>query len=549
MNAAARTSSRSPNLGGGKVGLRHGARGRVLDDAVPLLEGSAAALASELDLYADVPHFELDMDEFEELALARLKVLRKIEELKSRNVTGDNYRAALDKSVKTNLVADPNSLPSTSASASPVGTGAAAAARKKIELRKRTRRIDTASHFILRAAYCRTEDLRRWFLQQECALFSHRLEKVLRSGREGAAALRGFLRKSGMDFDTVDERDKAALSSRLMSVVNGGGNPPTPAEFAAEAYYRVPFTQALDLVSKRQCYVKAGHAYVPLSRIVSIVRARFRSALSKSLVLAGGAFGTVAAESERIAPLLKSMNSQYTGKDYGDGAGAALGDGGELTAATIEDYVPHMPLCMSQLHSGLTRDHKLRHNARLQYYLFLKGAGLSMDESVAFFSREFTKIMSLEKWTKEYSYTIRHLYGQEGARKSRTPYGCPKIIMGQPPASGEHHGCPYRHYDAENLSSLLTKLEIGTPSDRNVMLKHVHEHNYQLACAKHFEVAHPGAVSAEGVNLEGVGNHPNAWFMASVSYGRAKSGTGGGNEGSKGAVKVEAEEGGSSSSE
>ena len=34
---------------------------------------------------------------------------------------------------------------------------------------------DWISHFVLRLAYCRTEDLRRWFLTQEVALLKYRL--------------------------------------------------------------------------------------------------------------------------------------------------------------------------------------------------------------------------------------------------------------------------------------------------------------------------------------------------------------------------------------
>ena len=45
---------------------------------------------------------------------------------------------------------------------------------------------------------------------------------------------------------------------------------------------------------------------------------------------------------------------------------------------------------------------------------------------------------------------------------------------------------------------------------------------YQLACAKHFEVTHPGAAKTEGVDLDGVGNHPNAWFNSSVQYWKNK---------------------------
>ena len=45
-----------------------------------------------------------------------------------------------------------------------------------------------------------------------------------------------------------------------------------------------------------------------------------------------------------------------------------------------------MPMCMKTLQSGLKRDHKLRHEGRMQYGLFLKGIGLSMEDALLFYN-------------------------------------------------------------------------------------------------------------------------------------------------------------------
>ena len=55
------------------------------------------------------------------------------------------------------------------------------------------------------------------------------------------------------------------------------------------------------------------------------------------------------------------------------------------------------PLCMQQLHQGLRAAHHLKHWGRMQYGLFLKAIGLSLDEAMKFWRTEFIKTIDADK--------------------------------------------------------------------------------------------------------------------------------------------------------
>ena len=52
---------------------------------------------------------------------------------------------------------------------------------------------------------------------------------------------------------------------------------------------------------------------------------------------------------------------------------------------------------------------KIQWKARLQYCLFLKGIGLTLEDAMKFFRGEFTKRhdLDVDKFEKEYAYGIR----------------------------------------------------------------------------------------------------------------------------------------------
>lgn len=46
---------------------------------------------------------------------------------------------------------------------------------------------------------------------------------------------------------------------------------------------------------------------------------------------------------------------------------------------------------MRQLHQSLRENHHLRHGGRMQYGLFLKGIGLSLEQALQFWRSEFVR--------------------------------------------------------------------------------------------------------------------------------------------------------------
>jgi DNA primase large subunit len=66
------------------------------------------------------------------------------------------------------------------------------------------------------------------------------------------------------------------------------------------------------------------------------------------------------------------------------------------------------PLCMSHLYKSLKDENHLRHGGRMQFGLFLKGIGLSLQDALIFWKTAFARRTAPEKFDKEYAYNIRH---------------------------------------------------------------------------------------------------------------------------------------------
>jgi len=468
----------------------------TLDTAGTRVFANKTDAVKSLSFYNEAPQDELTLDEFELFSLDRLQLLRGIETLRTKGYEGNELNNKMG-------LLETRHMPLRSIDFM----------EQKKHLRK-----DLVSHFILRLAYCRSEDLRRWFLAQECHLFKYRLDRL------DAQQRKDFMITNGLEYELVSADERMQLREKLIGLAGV-----VDTTLITTDFYKVPYTQALSLISHREVFLKAGFAYVPLSKLVSTIVARFRTSLARALAEATNQFDMVTSSDPRIGPLLKNMNKQYMGRDFTKGP---ITDKliPESVDATAEN---NMPLCMKNLHTGLKRDHKLKHWGRLQYGLFLKGAGLELDDALRFWESHFSKGgMPHDKFQKDYSYSFRHMYGKEGARKAYTPYSCMKIIMGTAPESGAYHGCPYRHMPENQLVSMLGSLSIGGKDLQDIMGK-VKGGHYRVACQQHFDITHPDHQNMKlgGAGGDAVANHPNAWVMASISYTKQKNGVTPGAEG------------------
>eukprot|EP00074_Homo_sapiens_P090127 XP_016866494.1 DNA primase large subunit isoform X2 [Homo sapiens] len=443
-----------------------------------------------LQFYLQPPSENISLIEFENLAIDRVKLLKSVENLGVSYVKGtEQYQSKLESELRKLKFSY----------------------RENLEDEYEPRRRDHISHFILRLAYCQSEELRRWFIQQEMDLLRFRFSILPKD------KIQDFLKDSQLQFEAISDEEKTLREQEIVA-----SSPSLSGlKLGFESIYKIPFADALDLFRGRKVYLEDGFAYVPLKDIVAIILNEFRAKLSKALagrsptvwrtarsittptvrsssprmsahhmvaivgflkrytthtgcgwnslyshreevaksasVLTARSLPAVQSD-ERLQPLLNHLSHSYTGQDY-----STQGNVGKISLDQIDLLsTKSFPPCMRQLHKALRENHHLRHGGRMQYGLFLKGIGLTLEQALQFWKQEFIKgKMDPDKFDKGYSYNIRHSFGKEGKRTDYTPFSCLKIILSNPPSQGDYHGCPFRHSDPELLKQKLQSYKIS----------------------------------------------------------------------------------------
>ncbi|MQL80643.1 hypothetical protein Taro_013116 [Colocasia esculenta] len=397
---------------------------------------AAADAVPGLSLYRSAPSLEVRLEDFELYAIDRLRVLKGISDGMSRGKKPEEMEKLVSELWRTNM---------------------------RHQDANEVMNKDVISHFVLRLVYCRTEDLRKWFLSMETTLFRYRFRL------EGSESQRTLMNDFNLPYKALGHAEYESVKDKLSQVARSMGQ----LHNADTMFFKVNFEEVPELVASRKVFMLKGYAY-----IASLVVTHFRSHLSKALALTNRKWMSTIREQEkdRLTPILEALSTSYLGPDYSQPKEFA-----EISLKDIDQLAnSSFPLCM-------------RH-------LFEKGVGLNLDDALAFWRAEFTQKIGTERFDKEYAYSIRHNYGKEGKRTDYTPYSCQKIISCTP-GVGDHHGCPYRHFSEENLKAALGRMGVGGRSMDDIMDK-VRNRHYQLACTLTFEAIHASSCDA-GIN------HPN----------------------------------------
>lgn len=218
---------------------------------------------------------------------------------------------------------------------------------------------------------------------------------------------------------------------------------------------------------------------------------------------------------------MNTIAKQHVGKEYN-----VEGKTDTITYGEVDTLVSHFPPCMRALHYALRQEAHLKHFGRLQYGLFLKGIGLPVEEALLFWRKAFHK-KNDDEFQKGYSYNVRYNYGMEGSRKNYAPYSCVKIITQNAPGSGDHHGCPFKHYSPDSLRDTLVNYG-AQESNVSDIIKIAREGHFQVACTRFFEITRKNGgfgdsnISDHGLAMDVI-EHPNAWFDMSLKSVKSES--------------------------
>lgn len=273
----------------------------------------------------------------------------------------------------------------------------------------------------------------------------------------------------------------------------------------------VPFLHVLPQVAKRDTELRGGLAFLRCDQIPTYTIQVFVGLLewSSERMRATGCLGRIRDDPrfQDILTTLKGIYEQSVPSFPLDRQ--PLGSLGRVNLGELDGVAAYFPPCMRAIHYTLRTRHRLCHRPRVQYTLYLKDIGLPVHEFLQLLEHEYSKppvqtdpnqTHNCEhSWARDhrrYIYGTKHLYGMMGVKKNYSSHGCRTIqvkyhfycclnsflkeeiillsllVQGETPGPNHCGGCPFAHFDKENLRKFL-EYDLGGREEAEGLMKEI----------------------------------------------------------------------------
>jgi DNA primase large subunit len=207
---------------------------------------------TSINLYTSPPAEEITLTEFERYGLDRLQCLLAIENVLLRYK--EDQLSLVEPAIQRHMPLYRTQL------AQQVG----------METLLDQRRKDQISHFVLRLAYCKTIDLRAWFVRLETQWLKKKLQDATSDERE-------FVLQDGMgkwetiSFDGFIQVAKKRYGNNISKIDTRLYMKQYLEADEQTIFFKVPFESVADLVGKRKVVVVNGVAFLPSTERISLL--------------------------------------------------------------------------------------------------------------------------------------------------------------------------------------------------------------------------------------------------------------------------------------
>uniref|UniRef100_A0A8D8TGQ6 DNA primase large subunit n=1 Tax=Cacopsylla melanoneura TaxID=428564 RepID=A0A8D8TGQ6_9HEMI len=259
----------------------------------------------------------------------------------------------------------------------------------------------------------------------------------------------------------------------------------------ASYHITVPFQTCLNLVSKRKIHLIKGKAKIFCCNwkeaLVEIFEYFF---LHHILELRSNAFTNNYIQDDlRMIHLFKEIKLSYIMFRSAD----SFSDNEQSVKIIKFDQVDKESVnfspCIANVHKILRTIHRLKHNDRFYFSLFLKNIGMTLNESILFWKAEYSQVSccssvcshSWQKNERKYIYGIRHLYGLEGSRKRYSAPDC-QTIQSNMHVSNLDHSCPFLYPNDDALIQSLSPKVATDPNKMDAVLNFRQNHTPLESC-------------------------------------------------------------------